>query len=325
MSNIFIELANSILNYSCLVISAFGFVGNSIMFILFSKRSLTKLTVSIYFRTMALVNLYINLNLIKIFLFSQYKYALVDQSQLLCKTIAYLTYFTGPLSAWLLVSAGFDRLFAILYPIRFQFFLKPRTSLILTVILVIYNMIFYFHLWFTVTIRPLKTEFNIITNSSEIILMCQKSFGSEFYLTDLVNSAFIPFLFMSCSSMAILKGVLSSRGRIRKFQKESSYNTSRECSMISTRSSGLNRRSVKSRDLKFGITMIILNVFFFITNAPYPIFNFVKDYARIPFSSENYFLSNLTIVFYYFFYSSVFYVQVGSNSLVRREFLKLIM
>lgn len=314
----------SLLNISCLPITVLGLIGNTIMLIIFSQHSLRKLTVSAYFRAMAVVNLFINLNLLKIFALLQYGYSLTQQSRFSCKAIMFAIYVSGALSAWYLVAAGIDRLLTIVYPTRFPCIQRERTSRIVILSLAAYNIVFYFHMLIDYDL-VLTNAANVSNTTDFFNLTAYKKVGScksinenALYISDLVNTAILPFSIMLATSLATVVGVFNSRARVRKFASRSNSNNSRTAST--------NRVVVKSRDIKFTITMLILNVFFFITNAPNPLFNSLVIYDSTLFINSDLddFTGSLFVIMYYFFYSSTFYVQFAVNSLVRRQFWRLV-
>lgn len=236
-----LELAILILNYSCVPIAVLGFVGNLLMLVVFSQHTLRKLTVSAYFRASALINLYINLNLIKIFASLQLNYVLRNQSRFLCKSVMFFIYATGAMSAWYLVAAGIDRLVTIVYPNRFAFMHRTHTPLVIIAILSVYNFFYYFHMWFTYDLILVPVDysdysdysdsssdsfpnFHDLSNSSTIddslnttnsssplyVYDCLANFqGNGFDVSDLVNTAVVPFLIMLASTLATIKGNFS--------------------------------------------------------------------------------------------------------------------
>lgn len=278
-----------------LTLVIFGLVGNTMMFLVFSRHNLRRLSISTYFRAMAILNCFITLNWLKLFFDKQYNYNLSNQSQFLCKLLYYTIYSARPMSAWILVAAGIDRFLTIVYPTLFSFIRKPKFQLAVVCIISFYNAAYYVHLVFNENL-----SFNPNTNSTTCICWAIR----YLYLSDLINTAVLPFAFMVVSSTAICVYVIKSRKRVRKY----------------TLGSGIPSR--RSRDIKFGFTLIVLNIYFFLSNAPNPLFNFLNFYIDINANVKQVLRVNF-IGLYYSFYSLVFYAQLLANGLIRQEFFRL--
>ena len=142
------------LNYTSVLIVALGVPGNLLMFILFGQRTLRKLTISPYFRLMAISNIYTVLNWTRLFMEVMFDFYLLDVSEVVCRIGMFLISIAGPISSWCLVAAGIDRFLTIVYPNKFSFLKKPQFSLIISVIIFIYNFGFYSHVLFLNHVSP---------------------------------------------------------------------------------------------------------------------------------------------------------------------------
>lgn len=290
-------------NYLALVFVLAGVIGNISMYVVFSRKGLKKISVSMYFRALALINLFITINWIKIFLLYHYDFSLVSQSIILCKSVTYLIYTVSPISAWLLVVAGLDRFVSIVYPAKYLFMRKPRFSLIVILIIVIFNAALYFHMF---SDFQLSTQFDNSTNLSSTY--CEESsptLSTFLDVSDLFNSSILPFMVMLACSIATLVGVRNSRNRMKHSNSQRS------------------KRS-KFRDIRFGMNMVVLNIIFLIFNIPFPAYNILR-YLNI-FNDENianYYAVYFIVFVWYLFYAMGFYFQLMSNSLVRRHFFEI--
>lgn len=297
------HVSETILHFCSLLIVVIGVPGNILMFIVFSHSPLLRLSVSMYFRAMALANLFININWIRKFFEFEYGFVLMNQSQFLCKATLFPIYVTGSLAAWLMVAANLDRFLVIVYPNRLQFIRKKPYPLGIVIFIFIYNIIFYFQILINGKLTP-NTASSDQQNSTIIELTCDLDDyvnSVVFYTSDMINSTLLPFFITIVSTFCTLIAVHNSHRRMQKF--DHSTHTSHR----------------KIRDLKFGVTMIITNVAFLVFTAPYALYILLI-------SNENYNdqISRIFLFMFYLFYTMDFYLQLAVNSLVKKQFISLL-
>ena len=114
---------------------------------------------------------------------------------------------------------------------------------------------------------------------------------------DLINSSFLPFLIMFFISISLITFVHRSRSRSRANNSSSSTGS--------------------RRDIKFAITVVSLNIMFFLLTFPIAL-------NDLPFMSFGDSIGDISLAFYYAYYSLGFYVQLLVNSDFRHEFLRMI-
>lgn len=122
------------------------------------------------------------------------------------------------------------------------------------------------------------------------------------------NSAVIPFILMTILSIATTVGVIRVHKRVRLSRKNEST---------------ANRAQI--RDIKFGITLVILNILFLILNIPSKLL-FIFDF--IPFDErKDYFAKYVFIQIFVelneFYFAVVFFVQLAVHNLVRKELFNI--
>lgn len=298
------DLVHKSLLYASLLLVVIGLPGNVLMFAIFSRQTLSKLSVSVYFRAMALSNLFININWLKKFSEYQYGFVVIDQSDFLCKSVMFTIYTISAMAAWFMVVAGLDRFIVIVYPNRFLFIQKPRFTLSIVVLITIYNIIFNFHILFDTSLTLIANYTD--TANTTMVYECDWPLKTVFYISILVNSTIIPFTIMTASTIGMCLVVNNSRNRMRQISNNSS--------------SFDNTRLKKMRDLRFTVTMIVMNVVFLVLNALNPFFNALEYLNIIP---EIVPVDHIATGLFYTFYSTVFYVQLAVNNLVRKEFLEI--
>lgn len=273
-----------------------GLIGSVLMFAVYSQDNLSRLSVSIYFRYMAIVCFTSN-----VFGFIQYEPSnrFFSDLKVIYKLANFLTNLLVPISVWLEVLASLDRLVTILFPFRFKWIQKAYIQLITIASIVIYNMLIY--VYNLIERYFLFDIFRIVRNVHNTSKM-----ENFLRIVDLVSSSVVPFVIMLGSSIVIFTGVVRVHRRIKT-------------SSIMFGISSSQRRLL--RDIKFGVSMIILNVLFFAFVVVYRLHNLFKfnpfdeETQIIGFLFFNKFLSNLSE----YYYIINFYIQILVNSLVRKE------
>lgn len=277
-------------------IAVFGMVGNTFMFLIYSRPKLERFSLSTYFRFVAVVNFALNSIWIAFFVAKNFNFKIQTSSPLACKLTIYLISLTGPMSSWLEVAAGLDRFFTIIYPGRFDFIRKVwfRRAVVSALLLVI--LIIYAYLLFEYDLR-----FENHTNFNPV---CRIAGQDPTAYVDLICACLLPFGFMVFSSAATLFVVIRSR---EKANSDVLVNTRRR------------------RDIKFGITIIFLNLFFLTMSAPIRFgFLFLLDRRYPEQILQSLLFQTIATFLYDILHSGGFYLQVIVNSLVRIELVRFI-
>lgn len=270
----------------------FSILGNIVMFFIYSRSNLKKLSFSIYFRLMAVAYLFVNLNWIS----TEFKW--FKNNEFKCKFLPYLLKLPLPILAWLEVVITLDRFLTIIYSTRFKFTQKPMFSLSLILIVILSQVFVYL---------PIVFFSEFIKHRNPLLNYCKQTNKYSQDLIELIDLVFLPFIIMLIFSVATILGIVKSRYILYS----QTGNTS-------------NQRRVKTRDIKYGITLICLNLSFFILNSPYRITN-----AALNLSIESdidifsIILVYISSMLYELQFSSCFYVQLAVNNLVRKEFIDL--
>lgn len=323
MDNSAIDIIRATLSYSSLFIFLFGLFGNILMFLVFTlSKNLSKLSISTYYRWIALVNLAITFNWIKIFTEYQYHYLIDAQSNSTCIAYIYFSYCIFPISTLTSAAISLDRTAKILFSTRFQILNKKRFQLAVIVIICLYTFVSYF--FFSIFGQNISVEtFNsslvdksqpqspatVQTNQTTIIKYCVMKHRLRHVFADFINSTVIPFCLMLSSSIATIFHLVRSRNRV----------------VLNNPSADTRRR--QQRDTKFGITSIFLNIAFFVMNAPISFLNiitfFTNNQSPSSFPHSNPSLEFMFHALYSIDYAFYFYIQLGVNSLVRQELMNV--
>lgn len=265
----------------------FGLIGNTLMFVVFFQPKLRKLSVSTYFRAMSIVYLLVNLNWIRSFVGGNF---LSSMSSFSCKSISFLVYILAPTSTWLEVAAGFDRFLTITHSAHFKFIQNNWFQLIVVSAIIISNLSVY---------SPVLFSYNLSEDHQ-----CENNNEKLIGNIDFINLAVLPFMLNVFASVSLFVSVMRSR----KHVKRSSF-------------LGKSRSRSQTRDIKFGVTLLFINLVFFILNGPIHLSYFLdinpfserKPFERIVFYHIIVVLSEIQ-------FSACFYLQLAVNSLLRDEF-----
>lgn len=117
-----------------------GLVGNILLFVVYSQPSLRRLSVSVYFRCLAVVSSW---QILFFFLTLSYWNQLALSSQASYKIITYISELCLPTLSWLEVAATLDRFLSILFSMRVKFLKKRSIQFTVVASVLVYNMLFY--------------------------------------------------------------------------------------------------------------------------------------------------------------------------------------
>lgn len=313
-----LEIPPQVFRCVCAVAACLGITGNIVLFLLFSVRgNLNKLVISVYFRALALANLIMCVNWLVEILENVYSFSLTNRVELLCRVLHFLVDSTAPMSAWCLTAADIQQFIAIAYPTRLIRLRKPRSAVVLLATLFVISMLVYSHDLFDYNLARANFSNNSRTNKTHSTTCRQNANFNVNELADMVGITLVPFAIMLATSVSTLVVVVRSHRRTRRH-----HHTSSSCQHTNNNSHNESRTTTQ-RDIKFGITMISLNLTFLLMNQPLHVFNTINLY----FSNGRRFaaifirLGTLFMFLNSSFYCVTLYLQIGVNSLVRHEFV----
>jgi hypothetical protein len=290
-----------------------GLAGNTLTFIIYSRPSLRKLTISLYFRVVSLVDLFITLNWVKVFFRDKFNLYLNRQSTLMCKLTEFSIFSAGPISSWIEVLISFDRLLKITSPNRYHKLIEGlKCQIGLLIFVFVGNMAYYSY-------RLVDDELVVVVkNETTMTMSCElvRNVNGEFWME--MGNVLAPFGAMSVSSAITIGFIARSRKRMQLNHHQSS-------SMAKT-SGQNNHREQKHhiRDVKFAVTSISLNLFFLLSNLPIPFYNLILKNITFIDSDLNDFLDTVFTFLWYTYFMFSFYLQLAVNSLVRAEFFQML-
>lgn len=284
-----VKLFNKIDNIIRLTMKYVGLVGNLLMLAVYSQGSLRKLSLSIYIRCLAVFCACSNLYY---WFIDYHSFSEADQYQILCGLKVFFNFYLRPQCAWFEVAACLDRFLIILFPFNLGIFVrKPLVRRGTIVFLILLNFGSYFNIFMDNKLERFNQCLLIIYNDQGVV--------------DIVIGAAVPFTLMTMLSIATFVGVIKAHRRVKSIAKED------------------RSRRTLVRDIRFGITMIVLNILFLLFNLPYRLFSFnIYSLGWLDYETQIIF-RDIFYEFYEVYYSIIFFVQLAVNSQVRRELLKL--
>jgi Na+/H+ antiporter NhaD/arsenite permease-like protein len=120
----------------------------------------------------------------------------------------------------------------------------------------------------------------------------------------LMDSSLLPSFFMFISTSLTLRVIFKSRRRSQNYQDHQQSRT-------------------KSKDVKFAISSISLNVFFFILNMPLTSFFLIRNFVEIHFELNG-LIRSICFNLFFINYANIFFISYIFNSMFRKEFTVLI-
>ena len=275
-----------------LIMTFLGVIGNIISFLVFSRKTFRKNSISIYCRALAIFDMYIVLSIITDFYNILYNYYIPNYSDAVCKILSYAYHAFGPIPAWILVAFSIEK--AISLKKVKHAMNKPILHYLTVIGIVLFNFLLYIAFPIFVKLSPLQIN-------SMTLYVCDPynvSFGLVFNFVFLIEGSGLPFLIMLFSSVIMIKILRDSRHHV---EIVSSVDEKR-----------------KSRDRKFAVTSITFNVLFIVLKMPILVvtligYNFVSTYVYY-----------IALALYFLNYSISFLVHFATNSLFRRELFILL-
>ena len=273
------------------------------MFVIYFQPSLRRLSVSVYYRGVAVFSAFESL--LNLFFHFFHSFNLKKLKLINCNLKFFLLDISGSCLIWFEVISSIDRFLTIVFPLKTNLIKKLNFQRIVVIVIIIYNLMFYST---DFIFYNLKTINKIRLNKTVVFQECHLENENELLITIFINKSAIPFVLMFALTIAIFIGVIRVHKRLKLVTSRNKWNQTRQ------------------RDIKFGITMIVSNLIFFVLNFPW-YFLFI---LRVnPFNAVDNFLGyyifnavlNDSIKFYF---STIFFTHLASNSLVRKEFLNLI-
>ena len=216
-------------------------------------------------------------------------YDIFNFSYVLCKFLKYIDYSIPSVSGWLLVSISIDRFISIQFS-KFYITKKYWLQKILILTAFFFNIIIYTPIIIFADFRANLTVKDLNSSIEEPVYICG-FYEREIIVVaiDLICGTSVPFLFMLTFSGLLIIIIFKSRLKVLNLSNQ-------------------HDRNRLKKDIKFAVSSIFYNLFFFILN----IFNCInRDHSKIEYDISNW--------VYCVSFCVNFYILFASNSIFRRE------
>lgn len=274
------------------IMAVLGIIGNIISFIVFSRPTFQKNSVSIYFRALAIFDMFIIYSAILDFYYIFYEYFIPNYSNSVCVACTYSYYTLGSITGWILISFSIDRVQSLKKVTNTMKRPIVHYSVIIAIFLVL--LLLYIEI-------PIYLRLSPIEIYGTTFYVCDPSllpFGKVINIIYIVDGSILPFVIMTISSLVTIKLLRDSRSHVGTFLMAD------------------NKR--KNRDNKFAITSLAFNFLFIVLKMPLVIV------ITIGYNFVNYYFLQIAILLFFLDYSIKFFVHFVSNCLFRRELFILL-
>lgn len=294
------------LNHVRVGLSLFGLIGNSLSFLVFSRRTFKKNSINVYCRALAVIDsTYILVQLINDL--AQYAgIQLYPSVNALCKLSFYIYVSIPSISGWTLAALSVDKAVSVVYVNRISFLRKLSFQLGVIISIVVINLLVYISV--PIGLNSIRYEnWNNQTNTTQVSFGCtinNLSFIRVINYLFLIESSLVPFAFMLAATCVITVRLYQSRTRVF-LEKD-------------TNSGKPKNRRLKDR--KFAYTSAILNIIFVIFQIPI-VLTYLIDVPNL----NTYLLFYLSaIIALNMNLCMPFIIYLISNSIFRRQFLSIL-
>jgi hypothetical protein len=280
------------ISYAQLIISL---VGTTLGIIIFSRKKLKKFPMRCTYQWLLATDAFY---VAKIAIQNTFVYTSIGNlkylSSFACKLYIYTNFMICPISSWLLVVISAERCIGIVFGNRIKIFKNRKFEMFLIALTIIYN--FLINIPFLLY-QDIQQSFTNSTDSNETQIDYDCEFGSieyiqAFYLMDMINSTLVPYAIMLVSSIILIVFVIKSRMRVERLT---------------------NNKEKKSlvKEIRFGMTILLLNFFFVILNLPICVANYVDTLSD--------FMYNLIGFIFMMSFCINFYILAVFNTIIRKE------
>ncbi len=269
-----------------------GLATNLFIILTYSRPKFRKTSIRHIWRLLAAIDAFCLLQLLRHYIKYQFGITLEETSPALCKLLIYFSHISA-ISAHLLVYISIDRMLTILFPHLIKALKRHQAIILLSI--VGFNLSFFSQ---RLVYQVLVSEANT-TNATCMKSATYKTAFLVFEWLDLAIASILPFAVMILCTLFLTLSIQQSRSRI-----------------ITPRCSTAARRRI-NKDIKFAVTLVLLDVTFIVTNLPIQVFFL----AVSAWTSEEFSWFYLLDSLYYLGFVTNFFIYMLVNSGFRKEFL----
>lgn len=284
---------NQIVLVTRVVVISIGIVGNFVSFLVFTRPTFKKNSISTYSQALAIAESHIIWQLGMDIPEAFFGIVVNDQTNFLCKMFFYVMTAFTTIPCWILVAFSIDKLLCMTRS-SYEFIKKKRFQWSAIVGIAVFHLLLYIEI-------PILLKLELNPWNNYICDMSTMSIFNEIAILYLLESAIIPFIIMIVTSTMSIVSIRRSRRNLE-------------------RSGGNVDQSRKSREVKYAISSLAFNFTFIILKCPVVIVYILygNDIVFPPI------YQNAAMLLFFANASMSFFIHFLSNSLFRREFLILI-
>lgn len=164
------DLLVELLYASTFLFIVLGLVGNSLVFLIYSRRAMHKLSFSLYFRSLALANISVNLLLINVYFMNKHHTNIVDISPQFCKILLFVGFVIQSVCKWTRVAIAADRMIMVVFPMRLNVRLAVKIQLAVVGLIYAFNMVLYAFLVHLGTREPHIAAISTLTVMNKVVI-----------------------------------------------------------------------------------------------------------------------------------------------------------
>ena len=227
------------------VVIAIGMIGSLLSIIVFSRKTFRNNSISTYCISLSFVEWLTLFELISDIFYLRYNVYLYNESFVFCKISYSVSIFLNSIQPWIMVAFSIDKLLSM--RTRSIPILKKKWfqwSIIAGIVL--FNLAFYIYI-------PILLKFSELLPGYFICDLSTIGFFQIYMILTILESFTIPFIILAISSILTVRKLFKSR--------------------VSVERSGNLTAERKSRDHKYAISSMILNVMFIIFKNPFLFFS----------------------------------------------------
>ena len=284
------ELFSGLFSIYPKILIPIGLICNILNIVLFTTRKLSKVSISIFIKILAINDIFNLLNLSFWLFDGPYHQNLSDKNAIMCKVVGFISFIFLGINAWILVLISFDRLIMILFPIKPKVFMYKYFNFMVCLIIYLYNCLLFLPSIFFFDLIELPDSF--ISNKT-LCLPLHSIYGKIIAKFELFSSVILPFLSMFFISVLIIVSLKKSKNKVNNGFE--------------------SRTKRRHKDLKFSVTILSINFVFLLLTLP----------MAIGYALENNLIINFGNLFVTIFFSLNFFIHMLTNSIVREEILLL--
>ena len=282
------------LYYVMYAIDSLTIAGSIMSFIIFSRRSFSNNSIQVYFKSLAISDLYVLMPFFLGVIGAIMNVSFANRSDFICKISNFVSVGLSAIPGWILVFYSIDRLFTVSMTRRFEFRKKKWFQYTVIFGILVANCALYSPMFVLVGVLNVTTSdgFDQSCDSTSLVIP----------IIYLVESSLVPFGIMILTTGLILRALVKSRRR------------------ASIAPTGHKRITRRGRDIKFAFNSLVLNIVFIALTSP-QIFHYI-------FPEDDYLLNDLvtTICYVIFYLNSAlhFWIHLAVNSIFRNQVLVMI-